>query len=120
MLYVIIQVITRYDSIYRNIQWPDKIVPHADVISRTEAEPMTTPQRWEDLPLVLTSREVATLLRLHTDTVKRMCRTGRLRAVKVGRGWRIKRDDVLALLEGNVIRGTKGDSQQRTDPPSHE
>jgi excisionase family DNA binding protein len=54
---------------------------------------------WNQLPLLLTTEEVADLLRVHINTVKTMVRAGKLPAVKVGRAWRIKRSDVLALLD---------------------
>ena len=41
------------------------------------------------LPQLATVDEVAPLLRLEPDTVMRMCRAGRLPAVKVGHRWLI-------------------------------
>jgi excisionase family DNA binding protein len=43
--------------------------------------------------------EVAELLRVDVQTVRRWCREGRLRAVKVGRSWRVKKDVVDAIVE---------------------
>lgn len=53
---------------------------------------------WQDLPLVLTTEDVAEVLQLHPNTVKRMAITGQLRAVKVGKGWRYNRADVMAFM----------------------
>lgn len=57
-------------------------------------------QRWDEVPLVLGLQDVTDLLNVHYNTVKAMCRDGRLPAVKGGRAWRIKREAVQALLEG--------------------
>ena len=61
---------------------------------------MTEAKKWEDLPLVLTVEETAQVLRVTAKLITEMCRKGELPAVKVGRAWRIKRDDVLAYLQG--------------------
>lgn len=47
---------------------------------------------------VLTIEEVATVLRLSSKSVRDACRRGEIRALKVGREWRIARsvlDDLL-------------------------
>ena len=62
---------------------------------------MTEAKNWEDLPLVLTVEETAQVLRVTAKLITEMCRKGELPAVKVGRAWRIKRDDVLAYLQGS-------------------
>lgn len=49
----------------------------------------------EDL---LTVDELAILLRLHCDTVRRMLRQGRLPGVRIGKRWYSYRRDVEALL----------------------
>jgi excisionase family DNA binding protein len=43
---------------------------------------------------VLTVHEVARYLRVHPMTVQRWCRTGDLPAAKIGRAYRIKKDDL--------------------------
>lgn len=43
--------------------------------------------------------EVAEWLRIEVDTVRRWCREHRVRAVKVGRDWRISEKSVLDLLD---------------------
>ena len=47
---------------------------------------------------VLTVREVATYLRVNRVTVWRWCTKGVIPATRVGRTWRIHRDDVLNLF----------------------
>ena len=44
-------------------------------------------------------KDVACLLGVHTNTVKKMLQDGRLPAVKVGRAWRVQRKAVRAMLE---------------------
>jgi tagatose 6-phosphate kinase len=48
----------------------------------------------EDMPDMLTIAEVAKYLKLHELTVRRLAREGELPAFKVGRQWRIKRDQL--------------------------
>jgi excisionase family DNA binding protein len=48
---------------------------------------------------VLTVREVATYLRVTRVTVWRWCQQGVLPASRIGRSWRIRREDMLSLLE---------------------
>lgn len=48
----------------------------------------------EHLPSLLTSDEVAEVLRIPIDHVWRLIRTKRLPAFKVGRDYRIKREDL--------------------------
>jgi excisionase family DNA binding protein len=48
---------------------------------------------------VLTVKEVAVYLRVSRVTVWRWCQRGTLPALRVGRNWRIHRDDLLNILE---------------------
>jgi excisionase family DNA binding protein len=52
----------------------------------------------DNTPL-FTLGEVAERTRLHPETIRRMVTDGRLPAVKVAGRWRIRLDDVDALLE---------------------
>lgn len=47
---------------------------------------------------LLTAEELAELLHIHLDSVRRMMRQKRLPAVKVGRRWYVRRADFDALL----------------------
>ena len=49
-----------------------------------------------DLPMLLTTTQTATILNVTPRTVQSMCETGKLRAVRVQSLWRVNRD---ALLE---------------------
>lgn len=59
---------------------------------------------------MLTVDEVATLMRVHRNTVYRWCRSGRLPATKIGKDWRVSRDAVEGLIappRGNPVRGAE-------------
>jgi excisionase family DNA binding protein len=51
---------------------------------------------------ILTVKEVALYLRVSRVTVWRWCQNGILPARRIGRSWRINRDDLLQLLERPV------------------
>lgn len=48
----------------------------------------------------LTIEEAAEYLRVHSNTVLKMIRDGKITAGKAGREWRIKRTEIERLLEG--------------------
>ena len=50
---------------------------------------------------ILTVREVAVYLRVSRVTVWRWCQNGIIPATQVGRHWRIRRIDLLGLLNNN-------------------
>lgn len=49
-------------------------------------------------PLLLTVKEVSTLLRIHRPKVYDLVRDGTLQGFKVGSDWRIRRDSVERLI----------------------
>ena len=51
---------------------------------------------------LLTVKKVATYLRVSRVTVWRWCQRGIIPGYRLGRNWRIRRDDLLALLESPV------------------
>jgi excisionase family DNA binding protein len=61
---------------------------------------------WDDIPLVLTTDEAAGLLRVHVNTVKYLIRNGKLPATKIGRAWRIPREAILAVRDGEANNST--------------
>jgi excisionase family DNA binding protein len=58
---------------------------------------------WDEVPLLLTVEEVAGLLRLHQNSVKRLLREGKLAGIKAGRAWRIRREALLAFLNAGGV-----------------
>lgn len=52
---------------------------------------------------LLTAAEVADLLRVSTMTIYRLVRRGELPAVRVGRNYRVREDDLTRYLEGQVV-----------------
>jgi excisionase family DNA binding protein len=50
---------------------------------------------------VLTVEEVASKLKLTRLSVRRMLYDGRLRAYKIGKEWRLRRQDVIDWMESN-------------------
>lgn len=49
----------------------------------------------QSYPDMLTVNEVATLLRVHPRSIQRWVRSGQVDAVRMGRGYRIARKDVV-------------------------
>lgn len=54
---------------------------------------------WDNVPLLMAPEHAAVLLMLTDDHVRRMCRTGKLPAVKIGAEWRISREAVRRMIE---------------------
>ena len=60
-----------------------------------------------DLPpstMLYSPRELAALLNVHVETVRRMCRTGQLPAARIGGQWRITPRTVAALLQATCAQ----------------
>ena len=49
--------------------------------------------------------ELAELLDVHIDSVRRMMRNGTLPAVKIGRKWYVRRDVFDAMTRGELVKG---------------
>lgn len=54
-------------------------------------------------PALLTVAEVADLFRVSSMTVYRLIRSGELPAVRVGRSYRVREDDLQAYLQSQVV-----------------
>jgi len=52
---------------------------------------------------LLTAAEVADLLRVSTMTVYRLIRRGELPAVRVGRNYRVREQDLHAFLDAQIV-----------------
>lgn len=55
---------------------------------------------------LLTTQEVADLLRISRSTIWRWCVSGKLEAVKVGRNWRIPREEIERMLGSHQNQST--------------
>ncbi|MBA2497848.1 MAG: helix-turn-helix domain-containing protein [Acidimicrobiia bacterium] len=55
-------------------------------------------------PQLLTVGEVATMLRVSNMTVYRLVQSGELRALKIGKSYRLRDDDVDAYLAGQYTQ----------------
>jgi excisionase family DNA binding protein len=66
---------------------------------------------------MMTVRDVARYLRVHDITIYRMVNSGRLPAVRVGRVWRFRREDIDRWLTSN---GTGTASPRRSPRRSPE
>ena len=51
-----------------------------------------------------TVKEIADLLKVNEATVRRWIKDGELRAIDIGKGWRIGGDDLDAFIEGHATR----------------
>lgn len=48
---------------------------------------------------ILTTQEVADLLKLHPKTVNKLAKSGRVPAYRIGRQWRFRKSEVVKLLQ---------------------
>ncbi len=62
---------------------------------------------------LLTVQQVATFLQVSRTTVWRWCNEGRLPAMKIGRGWRIRREDLDRYLQSGSNAPHNGEVAQR-------
>ncbi len=64
-----------------------------------------------------TVKEIADLLKVNEVTVRRWIKDGELRAIDIGKGWRIGPDDLDAFLEGHATRpAAKPNGETNTAP----
>lgn len=64
-------------------------------------------QRDPDVPL-MTVAEVAEVLRVSNMTVYRLIRSGQLAALRVGKNYRIRRQDLDRYLEAGTVQAEEG------------
>lgn len=60
---------------------------------------------WEQMPLVLTPEEVALVLSLNVQTVRKYARDNTIPAIKVGKCHRFNRDVIRNLVENGLRQG---------------
>lgn len=54
---------------------------------------------------LLTVAEVANVMRVSRMTVYRLIRRGQLKAIRVGRNYRVREEDLKAYLESSAVSG---------------
>ena len=54
----------------------------------------------ENLSEITTPKELAEFLKISEQTVKRAIKSGKLKALKVARDWRIERNEVIKWVKG--------------------
>lgn len=70
----------------------------------------------DELPPIVTVDEVAKLLRYNPVTIGRWLETGFLPGSKLGKEWRILREDIRQLL---IDHSNAERTAERIDPPRH-
>lgn len=65
------------------------------------------------MPDLLTVDEVARRLRLHHMTVRRQIRSGRLRAVRIGRSIRVREEDLEAFMKPEKMHAEMSPAELR-------
>lgn len=54
----------------------------------------------DNLPAIITPKQLAEFLQVTDQTIKKAIRTGELKAFKVGRDWRIEKESVIEWIKG--------------------
>ncbi len=57
-----------------------------------------------------TMPEVAEILKVHVNTVRRLLKASKLEAVKVGNQYRISEEQLNAYLNKHTVKGKNGDA----------
>jgi excisionase family DNA binding protein len=60
-----------------------------------------------DTPDILTSGEVAALLKIHLKTVYKLAEAGDIPGTRIGRSWRFNRNEVLQVIRQPDNDGAK-------------
>ena len=69
------------------------------VIQDESMNPESKLTRWNELPDVLTTEQVAIFLQISDNTVKRMFKDDELKAVKLSAGWRVNKMELMKLMQ---------------------
>lgn len=62
--------------------------------------------RTSPISRLMTVAEIATVMRVSRMTVYRLIRRGQLKAIRVGRNYRVSEDELNAYLEGQAVTGS--------------
>lgn len=68
--------------------------------------------------ILLTAEEVAERLRVNVNTVRRYIRSGRLPAIRLGKGYRIRSEDLEAFLRSLMTNGNREVEDEDEEPLS--
>lgn len=79
-----------------------RVTREAERLSRYAANLRETIERMR-LRKTLTIREVANLLQVDPQTIRKMIRRGQLKAQRIGRDWRVSRKSYEEFLEGRAL-----------------
>ena len=63
-------------------------------------------RKGSELSRLLTVAEVADVMRVSRMTVYRLIRRGTLKAIRVGRNYRVSEDDLRRYLDSSAVPGT--------------
>lgn len=81
-------------------------VTNPPIFSLTQS--CTSEYTWAMLPeRFLTPEDVAVLVGMHVETVRKMCRQGRMPGAKVGREWRFSPDVLERWIEGGGLAASQ-------------
>lgn len=64
-----------------------------------ETEPLLS---WDELPVLCTCGDVAHLLHCTVEKVQRMAQKGDIPAFRLGREWRLRKEDVMSYVEVQI------------------
>lgn len=64
---------------------------------KTKIKPIKS---FDDLPLIMDCEYVATLLGISLNSIYKLCLNREIKAFKVGKLWRIKREDFESFIKG--------------------
>lgn len=57
---------------------------------------------WDDVPVIIDVPYAARLYGINADRACRLCRAGKLPAFKVGKLWRLRREDVIKDINNKL------------------
>lgn len=58
----------------------------------------------DNLPDILTTRELADFLKVSDQTITRAIKSGALKAFKLGKDWRIEKEAVIQWAKGKEVK----------------
>ncbi len=70
-----------------------------------EPEPVLS---WDQVPVICTCADVAKLFHCTVEKVQRMAQAGDIPAFRLGQEWRLRKEDVMAYIEGQIMGKANG------------